>query len=200
VTPSSLLVPNKQRIYMSKIWRVPNEYPESLIAEFKKENNLGRLALKKGVSLNYSGKPIRLSVNAKENKVRQFDDLANSSLVPLVSPALCELLADMAADEIELIETRIEVTDCIIEDYKLLNVCHRVEAVDKAASTYTCIPGTNQIMKFKKLTLRPDNFLEDRLLARESTYSSILYCADSLANRISKYSGVGIYPPEALTF
>lgn len=187
---------------MSKFWRIPDEYPESLIGEYEKSNPLDRFALKKGTSVSNSNVLVTITFSVTSDNLEAYDDLANNAMVPLVSARLAQFLKAEAANDIELIDTLIKTKDGSIDSYKLVNVCSRIDGIDKAASTYICVPGTDQIMKFKSVVLKGHSFLGERHLARESSFSSFLHVSASLSEKLEqmKFRGVGLYSVNDLTF
>lgn len=182
---------------MIYLWEIPDNYPENLIGRYRRETSPDRFLFKKGEVLpdTIGNLEIEFDVCVKDLQMR--DDLANSSMIPVVSSRLANALCELAPDDIQLFDVSISASDGNLEGYKLLNIVHKVDALDREQSEYSLIPGTDKILSFSKLTFK-ENGLLGHHLARDSSYNSHLLISDWLANKLNslKFEGIGLYAPE----
>ncbi len=182
---------------MVYLWKIPGEYPEKLIGEYDRESSPDRFIFKKGEMLSTDlAKPV-ISYDASVQELNELDDLANNAMVPVIGGRLAAVLADLASEDIQLIDVVIKAKDGKLEDRKILNIVSKVVGIDKEQSKFTLVPGTEQIMSFRSLKYN-DDCLKRHHLARDAEYSSNLIVSQSLAERLMemKLKGVGLYLPE----
>ena len=151
-----------------------------MIGEYDRKNGPDRFLLKRGQRLGDGIGPWRFMFRAPVARLQKFDDLANNTLIPLISPRLAELVLATAEQDFELLPAEIETRDGAIQGYRLLNVLTRLPAVDRSSSTFTLVPGSEAIMGFRKLVLL-EGCLGDHHLARCAEYSSFLLVSSKLA-------------------
>ena len=177
------------------LWEILNEYPEGRIGRYDRENSIDRFEFKRG-------KPVAIDINAAfdfdaaATDLLRYDDLANNAMVPLVSPLVAELLKTQCREHVQLLPTVVRCTDREITDYSVVNVVHRIKAIDHAASDYIKIPGTDHIMKFRRLVLRPEA-MGSAHIARDEEYSGNLMVSASLKDMLlqSGAKALGLYLP-----
>jgi hypothetical protein len=182
---------------MPRIWKIHDGYPESLIGEYLSVSGPDRFLLRQGKPLSDAGAEWTFRFNGSVERLRRFDDLANNTMAPLVSPRLVSLLAELAGDDIEFLPSKIYAKGDEIADYRLLNAVSSVEAVDFVESEPVFIPGTDAVMKFNRLRLK-ESCLGSRLIARCEEYRSYLIVADRLAQAVenSAMTGMSLKRPE----
>lgn len=182
---------------MVYLWKIPGEYSEKLIGEYDRDSSPDRFIFKKGEVLS-SGleKPV-IKFDANVQELIELDDLANNAMVPVISERLAGVLADLASEDIQLIDVAIKAKDGDLEGYKILNIVSKVFGIDKKQSKFTLVPGADQIMSFRSLKYK-DDCLKGRHLARDAEYSSNLLVSQVLAEHLMKMKlkGVGLYLPE----
>lgn len=176
---------------MTYIWKIHDHYPESLIGEYDRKSGPDRFLLKKGQRLEAELGPWNFKFKGPISRLRKFDDLANNTLTPLVSPRLAEILATIANKEIQLIPTKIHARDGIIEDYQLVNVTAMLPVVNRELSEFKYIPGTEAILSFRKLTL-VEGCMDKNNIARCAEYHSFLLVSKGLAEAISDANMLGL--------
>ncbi len=181
---------------MIYLWRVSDNYPQSLIGEYQREGTPDRFLFKKGETLPEPvGLPI-IKFNAPISKLRKFDCLTHSALVPLVSATCAELLREIAPSDVQLIKARVVGSDSVTDEFSLVNVTSKVCGIDRERSEFKCVPGTQQIMSFRKLS-----YVEDCLgrhgLARDSEYLAHLLVSNAVAERLINegLSGIALIKP-----
>lgn len=182
---------------MVYLWKIPDEYPETLIGEYDRENSPDRFIFKRGEMLSSDLEKPFIKFDASVQDLRELDDLANNAMVPVINGRLAAILADLAPEDIQLIDVVINAKDGELEGYKIVNIISKVIGIDKEQSKFTLVPGTDQIMSFRSLKYR-DDCLKGRHLARDAEYSSNLIVSQALAERLMdmKLKGVGLYLPE----
>jgi len=176
---------------MVYLWRVPDDYPQSLIGEYQRESGPDRFLFKKGERLSSQvGAPV-IRFQGTLDKLREFDCLANNALVPLVNAKCGALLSELAPSDVELITAKVEAADGITEEFSLVNVTSKVKGIDRDRSVFTYVPGSQQIMTFRKLDYFED-CLGEHALARDSEYLGHLLVSEEIAKRLKREAGRGI--------
>ena len=135
---------------MIYIWTIPNDYPEDLIGEYDAGVSPDRFLFKTAQKIHSTETPLVRFNDATADRLIKFDDLASNAMVPIISPNVVSILNEFDLD-IQLIDVRIIAKDKEILGYKLLNVLGTVTALDRENSKFNYIPGTEQIMGFRKL-------------------------------------------------
>ena len=184
-------------ITMTYIWQIHDSYPELMIGEYDRKNGHGRFLLKKGQRLGDEIGPWRFTFQALVANLRKLDDLANNTLVPLISPRLAKLVLAITDQDAQLLPVEIDASDGTIREYRLLNVLAQLPAVDRSVSEFSLIPGSNEVMKFRKLVLL-EGCLGDHQLARCKEYSSYLLVSDKMASPMldSQMAGMQMTLPQ----
>lgn len=169
---------------MTYLWRVSEDYPQSMIGEYKRDGTPDRFLFKKGERiLEPIGVPI-IKFDCSLAKLREFGCLANNAMVPLISAVCAAALIEMAPDDVQLIKAIVVGIDGETEEFFLLNVTSKVSCIDHEQSEFTLVPGSKQIMSFRRLSLLP-GCLGQHGLARDSEYSSHLLVSDVIVTRLS---------------
>ncbi|MFN7629082.1 MAG: imm11 family protein [Pirellula sp.] len=174
-----------------RIWQIEDDYPDSLIAEFNRDLGFDRFMLKRGQRIEPINGRLTFRVQAGIDKIQAIDDVANSTMVPLISLRLAVALEQALGDVIQLIPASIVAIDGVVDSHKLLNVLTMVPAVDHASSRYTTVPGTSSILRFSRMVLRHDA-LNSVEIARSAEYSSLLLVSERLAGIIENLSPTGL--------
>jgi len=176
---------------MTYIWHIHDNYPESMIGEYDRKTGPDRFLLKNALDLSDEAGPWRFAFRSPVSRLREFDDLANNAMVPLVSPRMAELLAAIAKNDVQLLPAEIHARDGEIRDYRLLNARRCLAAVDRSNSEFSLIPGSDAIMSFRRLALI-DEVLAEHHVARCAEYTSFLIVSDRLAKAILEAGMTGM--------
>jgi hypothetical protein len=181
-----------------RIWQIDDDYPDSLIAEFNRDSRFDRFLLKRGQRIEPPIGSLSFRVQARLDDLDAIDDIANSTMVPLISSRLATVLEETLGDAIQLIPTPIEARDGVLNSHQLLNVLTSIPAIDHAASRYTTVPGTSSIMRFSRMVLRDDalNFAD---IARSEEYPALLLVSERLAGIMENLALTGLQLREAQT-
>jgi hypothetical protein len=186
---------------MVYLWRIPEEYPQSLIGEYQHQGTPDRFLFKKGeVIAETVGLPI-VKFNASVEVLRDFHCLSSNATVPLISTDCARILQEMAPANIQLFKAHIVANDGMIDEFFLLNVTSKVICIDKDKSKFKFIPGTQQIMSFRKLV-----FLEECLgthgVARDSEYLAHVLVSEVIRKRLmaNNMKGIGLFLPEEVAW
>ena len=176
---------------MTYLWRVSDDCPQSLIGEYQREESPDRFLFKKGETVPETvGLPV-IKFNASIEKLCEFDCLASSVMVPLINARFAAILQEVVPSDIQLVKAHLIGMDGDTEEFVLMNVTSKVNGIDRDQSEFKYVPGTQQIMSFRKL-----NYLEGCLgrhgLARDVEYLSHLLVSDSVAGRLISEGLVGI--------
>ncbi|GIW80227.1 MAG: hypothetical protein KatS3mg105_2034 [Gemmatales bacterium] len=179
---------------MVYLWKIHDDYPETLLGEYDRNRGPDRFAFKQGKPLTeLPSEPPRFIFNAPIKKLRQFHDLGNNALVPLVSPALANILRKTCPNDVQLLPAEISCKDGTIDDYCVVVITHSVRGLDHEKSIYTLAPGSKSIMGLRKAVYR-DECLGSHDAARDAEYLSNLLISDRLHAAFAGLNGLGLYP------
>ena len=186
---------------MVYLWKIPSEYPDKLIGEYDKNLSPDRFIFTDGEIVSIGKNYPVITFEASIDELKRLDCLCNNAMLPVISERLACTLKEFASADIQLIDVVISASDGELVGYSLLNVTAKVIGIDKAASKFTLIPGTESIMGFKSLRYSSD-CMGDHMLARDAEYSSNLMVSDGLVERLITMNllGVGLYRPEDMNF
>lgn len=180
---------------MVYLWKIPDDYPETLLGEYDRERGPDRFALKRGKPLEeLPSKPPRFRFAAAVSTLRELDDLGNNALVPLVSPAVAEVLRQTCPNDVQLIPAEISCKDGVINDYSVVVMIHSVHGLDHEKSSYKCVPGTKSIMRIEQAAYK-DGCLGSHDAARDTEYLSNLLISDRLHDAMAGLKSLGLYAP-----
>lgn len=183
------------------LWRVPDDHPARLIGEYQRAVSPDRFEFRKGEELPSSiGVPV-VMLNATMQETNALDCIPNSSMIPLVGPRLAKLLARRAQADIQLLSAKVIARDGEIDAFKMLNVISKVACINHAQSRYSFVPGTKQIMAFRKLSCL-DECMGAHRIAREVEYLAHIIVSDALAAevRVIGFSGVSVQPIDEIAW
>jgi hypothetical protein len=184
---------------MIYLWRIPNEYPESLIGEYEKESSPDRFLFVQGKRIGNCNAVPAFTFTGDPEILREYDVLANSTMIPLVSERVARILTRVCSDDLELLTASVHAAGEPVSGFSLVNVLPRVASVDHRGSNFIFIPGTQQIMKFNRLKLKPDA-LGAHHLAREVEFNSFILVSDRLKEVFDaeRVTGHAFIPPDAI--
>lgn len=180
---------------MTYIWQIPDDHPEEMIAVYDRKRSPDRFLFRKAQPLPVGIGPAYLSIKREMPDVLSWDCLPNTTMLPLVNPDVGHLLTEHADKDMQLVDTVVETSTGTVTDFKLLSPRASVLAVDASMSEFSLVPGTDKIMKFSRLVLRP-NCLGDHVLALASEYRSYLLVADAIAEKLRTRTGIQLTRPE----
>jgi hypothetical protein len=89
------------------------------------------------------------------------------------------------------LNAEIDARDGKIHEYRLLNICTILPAVNRERSKFRLIPNSDKIIAFERLVLI-DECMKAHSLARCDEYKSYLLVADDLAISIRKAGIIGL--------
>jgi len=180
------------------VWTIPEEFPEALIGNYDRKRSPDRFEYRKGQPVEASlGTPVFVFSGCLEDLL-EWDVLPNDAQLPLVNGKVAELLTREAGADVQLLAAIVEHQGGAANDHwKLLNITRAVQAIDHAASKYSLIDGTRQILRFDKLRYR-SGALGDVKIARDAEYKSHILVSHSLADALiaSKARGLALSGPE----
>ena len=173
------------------------DYPQDCIAEYDKEISPNRFIFTDGAFIDKLESPIIFKLDKPKDIILDIDYICNQASVPLVSPQMAYILETNFKNDIQLLNTIINAKDAIIESYKLVNIVHRVKAINHELSDYEFVPNTKEIMYFNKLVYHED-CLNGYDMARDEEYDVNLIISQNTKNILekSKLFGFGIFNPE----
>jgi hypothetical protein len=130
-------------------------------------------------------------------RIRTLDSLVNTSGSPVVSPRLAEILTAFAPDDIQLFDVLLKAPDGDVEGYKLVNITHTVEGVDRERSVLKLSPGDDWIRGFDILFCKP-GCMDRHHLARLDEFSPNMLVSQALRDHLkrSRLRGLNLCLPE----
>ncbi len=186
---------------MIYLWEIADDYPEEMIGAYDKKLSGDRFSLKKGKKLPTDFKTPVFKFSVNEAELKQFDDLANNAMVPLVSQKVQGILLEVCPDDIQLLDAIISTNGNNILDYKVIVAVREVIGINHDSSEYKLIPETKKIMKFTKLRYF-EGCLGKYHIARDKEYHSNLLISQVVRDALieSGCHGLGLYLPEEMFF
>jgi hypothetical protein len=175
------------------IWKICDDYPDSLIGEYDRERGPDRFSYKQGKKLDaIPASAPRFRFNASINALSAMNVLANNAMVPLVSSRVAAILSESCPNEAQLIPAEVVCKDGVIDGYSIVVVTNRVRGLDHAKSKYKCMPGEKAIMRFESAVYKED-CLGSLSLARDGEYLSNLLVSERLLEALKSIEDLGIY-------
>ena len=174
-------------------WKISDNYPEKLLGEYDRQQSFDRFELKQGKPLADPQEcelDFRFSSTVKS--LRNYDDLGNNALVPLISPAVATVIRETCPNDFQLVKANIECHDGCIDDFVVAVAVRTVNGLDHNKSKYSCLPGTKSIMKFEHAVYH-DSCLQAFDAARDQEYLSNLLISKRLCQALKEFSGLGLY-------
>lgn len=168
---------------MAYLWRIPDNYPESLIGEYQREGAPDRFLFRKGERLPETVVQPVIRFNAPLEQLRTLDCLTSNAMVPLVNVTFANLFMLRASSDVELIPARVIGSNGTTDEFYLLNVASKVACIDHEYSDYKHVPGTQQIMSFRKLRY-VEGCLGAHNLARDTEYLAHLLVSEVIVHAI----------------
>lgn len=180
------------------IWKIRDDYPESLIGEYDRERGPDRFSYKQGKGLDaVPVSPPAFRFNASKNAIRVLDDLANNAMVPLVSSRVAAILSEACPSDVQLIPAEVVCKDGVLDGYSIVVVKNRVRGLDHEKSKYKCMPGMKAIMRFESAVYRED-CLGSLGMARDDEYLSNLLVSERIREALKGIEDLGIYSSAAV--
>ena len=181
------------------LWFPPEDYSQSILGCYNDENAPSSLSFIRAMPiLETIGLP-SFKFAAQRSRLVRYDVLPNTIGVPLISPRVAALLANICPAEFQLIPCKIHTADAPIEDYSLLNVLVEISGIDHAHSSLLMFPKDNCIISVKRLRYAT-GAMGRHHLAREREYHPFLWVSDEVVQKfaLAKFKGYEFRPPEAI--
>lgn len=188
---------SQQNLEAPLIWGIPTDFPEQFIGHYVRERSPDRFVFRKGQIVDRSLGIPTFSFHSDSSELADLDALPNDARLPLVCKPVSELIKELAPDEVQVLDARVEFSDVqSTSDWKLLNTLRMVEAIDHDASDYTLVPGTKQILSFRRLRFR-GGALGDLRMARDMEFKSHLLVHPVIARALLSRGARGVAFKEA---
>ena len=115
---------------MPYLWKIPDEYPEELIGEYLREQSPNRFLLRQGKIFTDHNLTPTFRFNGSLEVLEGFDILPNSTMIPLVSERVANLLIAICASDLQFIPATVMVGDEEILGKSLLNALKFISGID----------------------------------------------------------------------
>jgi hypothetical protein len=181
------------------IWNIPDEYPEELIGEYLRDRSPDRFLFLRGQSFPTDLGTPHFAFHGKADMLRAYDILPNNAMVPLISRRAADIVMKLCPSDVQLLPANVMTTGGPLSGFMVVNIVSMVSKVDHQNSTYVCIPGTKQIMKFNRLRFNSET-LEPHHLARETEYRAFLLVSETLKRTFEAqgFKGHAFVSPETI--
>src|SRR5678815_4663963 len=110
---------------MIYLWRIPNEYPESLIGEYDNKCSPDTFLFFQGKRIGPGNAVPSFTFTGEAKALRKYDVLPNSTLVPLVSERVVEILTHVCPNDVELVKASVSAAGERLPGFSLVNVLPR---------------------------------------------------------------------------
>lgn len=179
---------------MVYIWSIPESYPDKFIGSYEYKKSPDYLIFSNGAPITALTELPIITFDCSKNKLLKYDCLVNSSLLPLINKKLCKIFDDICPNDVQYFDVNIQCKDGALEDYKLLNVTQKVEAIDHNRTEFKYLSEEKgEFFGFKYLVLH-QNCLEKSgvEIARNSEYTPHILVNQTLhdAFKAEKITGV----------
>ncbi len=170
-----------------------HDYPEKLVGEYLQESSPDYIDLIQGVSVGDAWGTPEFEFEVSNEVLSGYDELVNSTLVPLVSERISEFFRSHCSDLVELIPAKLNTKNGQLNGYSLVNIRNLGRSVDAERSEYLYFPDSDWIMKFTEL-----EFLDSpdpRMITREQIYISYVVVTEEFkkARDENRWRGVALF-------
>jgi hypothetical protein len=161
------------------LFKIPTEHPESHIGEYDVKISPDHFLFRCGKELSSSNATPRIRFSAPKRDLLRYGVLPNSSMIPLISKFVADLLTRICAKDFQLFPAHVDASDGRIDDFSLVNISSKIAAIDYTRSEFLFIPGTEHIMKVNRLRVQP-SAMAGHCLAREADYMSYIWASEEV--------------------
>ena len=180
-------------VYM---WEFPETYAQKSVGKYDEDTSPDRFLFYSGERLSANpGIPIiRFRIPAE--RIKKLDNLVTTTGSPVVSPRLAEILTAFAPDDIQLFDVILKAPDGDVEGYKLVNLTHTVEGVDRERSVFY-LGANDWIRGFDILFCKP-GCMDRHHLARLDEFHGKILASQALRDHLkrSRLRGLNLCLPE----
>jgi len=152
---------------MIYLWKLGGNYPEKLLGLYDHKQSPDRFLLYKGQVLSPPefDRPGIFRFNVSKGLLSCYDNLINTTRVPLVNERLRRILDELAPGDLQYLDTKIICSDGVLINYKLVNVTRTIVGIDKERSIYSLYENGDfkrfQYIKYKSGCMGPYNIARD---------------------------------------
>ncbi|MCM3667232.1 hypothetical protein M3204_22810 [Mesobacillus subterraneus] len=171
------------------IWAIPNTYPNKRIGEYIQDSGTDRFVFRQGKVI--SEDVIYPKIVFEYSEKYLSDVLPNNGQLIIVSKKVLEIMEDVCPQDIQVFDANVFVGEKRISNYYLINIVNAVEAINKEASEFTSIKGTDAILNFNKIVYKTDD-LGKYNLVRNADYRSHILVSDYIKDRFEKENIKGV--------
>jgi hypothetical protein len=176
---------------MVYLWEIPDRFPNALIARYGRSNSPDRFLFRKGTQVPESP-TVHFEFSGTATELASLDCLPNDAQLPVVGQRALEVINNLAHDDFQPISAIVRTLEGTRDvSFTLLNITRTVTAIDHERSVIDLIPGTSQILGFRKLSCRPD-CMGSHALARDAEYRGNILVNEALVKRLRAIGATGI--------
>jgi hypothetical protein len=117
--------------------------------------------------------------------------LPNSGQLIIVSKKVLDIMQDVCPKDIQVFDANVFVGEKSIPEYYLINIVNDVKVINKEASDFTTIKGTDAILSFEKIVYKSDDLGQFNFV-RNADYRSHILASDYIKDRFEKENIKGV--------
>ena len=128
---------------------------------------------------------------------KKYDCIHNNSAAPLVNQKIIDILLKFAPDDIQFFDAEIRCKDSTLNNYKLLNLTHKIIGIDHEKSSYTNLGTTDLILTIKHLIYKK-GCMREYNLARDAEFLGNILVNENVKQAFEEANikGVRLITPE----
>jgi len=171
------------------IWSIPDNYPNNRIGEYIDGSGTDRFVFREGKIIHQEVISPKIVFECAEKHLS--DVLPNSGQLIVVSQRVLEILNEVCLQDIQVFNAKVINRGKRIQNYYLINVVNSVQVIDKEASEFKTIKGSDAILGFKKIVYKTEH-LGSFNLVRNADYRSHILVSDYLKDKFKKEKITGV--------
>lgn len=175
------------------LWKISENYPENCIGEYRKDNVQDRFDFKKGIRIDGEiATPTIEFSDVKKEQIEPFACLASNMMVPIVNAKIVKILEEMVPDQVQTFDVILKAKDCILKNYKILNVTQECNCIDENETEYLYLAGSEHILGYKKFKYKT-GCMDKLQIARDKDFHGHLLVSYQIRCELKKIDNLGIH-------
>ncbi len=180
---------------MLYMFQTSYDLPEYLIGEYDEDKSVDRFLFIAGNYIKEPSEKIIVRFDCKLSEIQQFDNLKNTSGLPLVNRKFRETLLQHCPNDVQFFDCVVKCVDGVSHDYQIVNVTHCIPAIDMEQSVYKVhTVDSSSYQLFSHYCLKTDECMGNHHMIRPVNYPVIILISHQLY-RYFKLNGLkGVEP------